>query len=324
MSETTFQKLIDSQKFWQKVQTGATIATSTILGGLIASQASNTSLVPSAVAKVIGGVAALSGYWHGYQVNKEYEQGIATLEDLKELTSREGLFLATADIEDITDVSTWTNIAMIDENNIDTSTGHTIEGTNAKKISNPFTLQAIVKLDYDQNNNMSYIIVGKEIQESDSQLMSRFIESESGVKVYSNEIIEDIPIIRLTAGNIYTKISEKYGYHADGQAFLVKALALKLSDETMEAYVAEKLETFSTSFMSFYSYATQKNNEKARLETEYKHLQSISKDYTDRLQEIKPMQRDTGEDSNNSSILDHHDSTSDINLAGDHYPEEIC
>ena len=31
MSETTFQKLIDSQKFWQKVQTGATIATSTIL-----------------------------------------------------------------------------------------------------------------------------------------------------------------------------------------------------------------------------------------------------------------------------------------------------
>ena len=245
MSDTTFQKLIDSQKFWQKVQTGATVATSTILGALIASQASHTALVPNSIAKVIGGVATLSAYWHGYWSNRDYETRISTLEELKNLTSKEGLFLATADIEDITDVSTWTNIAIINENNIDSSTGHTIEGANAKKIPNPFTLQAIVKLDYDHNNNMSYVIVGKEIQESDSQLMSRFIESESGVKVYSNEIIEDIPIIRLTAGNIYTQISEKYGYHADGQAFLVKALALKLSDETIDAYVEEKLKTFN-------------------------------------------------------------------------------
>ena len=246
MSDITFQKLIDSQKFWQKVQTGATVATSTILGGIIASQASHTALVPNTIAKIIGGVATLSGYWQGYWSNKEYDKIISTLEELKNLTSKEGLFLATADIEDITDVSTWTNIAIIDENNIDTSTGHTIEGTNAKKISNPFTLQAIVKLNYDHNSNMSYVIVGKEIQESDSQLMSRFIESESGVKVYSNEIIEDIPIIRLTSGDIYKRVSEKYGYHADGQAFLVKALALKLSDETMDAYVEDKLKTFNT------------------------------------------------------------------------------
>ena len=33
---------------------------------LIASQASHTALVPNSIAKVIGGVATLSGYWHGY------------------------------------------------------------------------------------------------------------------------------------------------------------------------------------------------------------------------------------------------------------------
>jgi len=49
------------------------------------------------------------------------------------LTDKEGMFLATADIEDIGDVSTWTNIAIIDRNNIDISTGHVIEGSHAKK-----------------------------------------------------------------------------------------------------------------------------------------------------------------------------------------------
>ena len=38
-SETTFQKLINKQKFWQKVETNATILTSTVAGGIIASQA---------------------------------------------------------------------------------------------------------------------------------------------------------------------------------------------------------------------------------------------------------------------------------------------
>ena len=75
--------------------------------------------------------------------------------------------------------------------------------------------------------------------------------------------------------------------------------------------------------MSLYSYATQRSNEKARLETEYKHLQSISKDYAARLQEIKPMERGGEEYDNNSSILDN-DSHVDIDLAGSHYTEEIC
>lgn len=38
-SGTTFQKLINKQKFWQKVETNATVLTSTVAGGIIASQA---------------------------------------------------------------------------------------------------------------------------------------------------------------------------------------------------------------------------------------------------------------------------------------------
>ena len=91
----------------------------------------------------------------------------------------------------------------------------------------------------------------------------------------------------------------------------------------IDVYVEEKLKTFNTSFMSLYSYSTQRSIEKARLETEYKHLQSISKDYAARLQEIKPMERGGEEYDNNSSILDN-DSHVDIDLAGSHYTEEIC
>lgn len=57
---TTFQKLINKQKFWQKVETNATVLTSTVAGGIIASQVSNTALIPSFVGKAIGGVATLS------------------------------------------------------------------------------------------------------------------------------------------------------------------------------------------------------------------------------------------------------------------------
>lgn len=145
-SGTTFQKLINKQKFWQKVETNATVLTSTVVGGVIASQAYNTAIIPSVVGKAIGGVATLGGYWYGYKIKKSYDKEIEVLENLKALTDKEGMFLATADIEDINDVSTWTNIAIIDRNNIDIITGHVIEGSNAKKITNPFTLQAIVKV----------------------------------------------------------------------------------------------------------------------------------------------------------------------------------
>jgi hypothetical protein len=108
-----------------------------VVGRVIASQAYNTALIPSVVGKAIGGVATLSGYWYGYKIKKSYDKKIEVLENLKASTDKEGMFLATADIEDINDVSTWTNIAIIDRNNIDISTGHVIEGRNAKKITNP-------------------------------------------------------------------------------------------------------------------------------------------------------------------------------------------
>lgn len=227
------------------------------------------------------------------------------------------MFLATADMEDIRDVSTWTNIAIIDRNNIDISTGHVIEGSNAKKITNPFTLQAIVKTQYDQNDNMSYTIVGREIQETDTQLMSRFVETEEGLKVYSNEIIEDVPVVYLTDGDIYRQVLKEYGYHQDGQAFLVKALALKLSGQSVDGYVKEKLANFKTTRWSFKSYDAQTKEEVARLEDEYNELQAIAKDYKDRLNAIEPMDR---------SELDIDGSfeanSEDIAIAGDHANHE--
>lgn len=102
--------------------------------------------LPSVVGKAIGGVATLSGYWYGYKIKKSYDKEIEVLENLKALTDKEGMFLATADIEDISDVSTWTNIAIIDRNNIDISTGHVIEGSHAKKNN-----QSIYFASYCQN-----------------------------------------------------------------------------------------------------------------------------------------------------------------------------
>ncbi len=256
-SGTTFQKLINKQKFWQKVETNATVLTSIVAGGIFASQASNTALIPSFVGKVIGGVATISGYFYGYKIKKSYDKEIETLENLKALTNKEGMFLATADIEDVSDVSTWTNIAIIDRNNIDISTGHIIDGSNARKITNPFTLQAIVKVQYDNNEDMSYTIIGREIKETDAQLMSRFVEIEEGLKVYSNEIIEDVLLVYLTDGDIYRQVLKEYGYHQDGQAFLVKTLALKLSGQSVEGYVKEKLTNFKTTRWSFKSFDAQ-------------------------------------------------------------------
>lgn len=74
-------------------------------------------------------------------------------------------------------------------------------------------MQAIVKTQYDQNDNMSYTIVGREIQETDTQLISRFVETEDGLKVYSNEIIEDVPVVYLTDGDIYRQVLKEYGNH---------------------------------------------------------------------------------------------------------------
>jgi len=164
---------------------------------------------------------------------------------------------------------------------------------------------------------MSYTIIGQEIQETDKQLISRFVETEEGLKVYSNELIEDVPLVYLTSGDIYRQVLQEYGNHQDGQALLVKALALKLSNQSAEEYVQEKLENFKTSFWSLKSYQVQTEEEVARLEGEYNELQAIAKDYKDRLNAIEPMDR---------SELDIDGSfeanSEDIAIAGDHANHE--
>ncbi len=175
-------------------------------------------------------------------------------------------------------------------------------------------MQAIIKTQYDKNDNMSYTIVGKEIQETDTQLMSRFVETEEGLKVYSNEIIEDVPVVYLTDGDIYRQVLKEYGHHHDGQAFLVKALALKLSGQNVDGYVKEKLANFKTTKWSFKSYDTQTKEEVARLENEYSKLQAIAADYKDRLKAIKPMDRSEVDIDNGSFEV----ALEEVTIAGDH------
>jgi hypothetical protein len=145
------------------------------------------------------------------------------------------------------------------------------------------------------------------------------VETEEGLKVYSNELIEDVSLVYLTSGDIYRQVLQEYGNHQDGQALLVKALALKLSNQSAEEYVQEKLENFKTSFWSLKSYQVQTEEEVARLEGEYNELQAIAKDYKDRLKAIEPMDR---------SELDiggsFEDNTDDVAIAGDHgNPEDL-
>jgi hypothetical protein len=93
----------------------------------------------------------------------------------------------------------------------------------------------------------------------------------------------------------------------------VKALALKLSDQSVDGYVEEKLANFKTTRWSFKSYETQKEEEVLRLEEEYNELQAIAKDYKDRLKAIEPMDR---------SELDiggsFEDNIDDVAIGGDH------
>ena len=52
-SGITFQKLINKQKFWQKVEANATVLTSTVAGRVIVSQAYNTALIPIAIINAV-------------------------------------------------------------------------------------------------------------------------------------------------------------------------------------------------------------------------------------------------------------------------------
>lgn len=166
---------------------------------------------------------------------------------------------------------------------------------------------------------MFYTIIAQEIQETDKQLISRFVETEEGLKVYSNELIEDVPLVYLTREDIYRQVLQEYGNHQDGQALLVKALALKLSDQSVDGYVEEKLANFKTTRWSFKSYETQKEEEVLRLEGEYNELQAIAKDYKDRLKAIEPMDR---------SELDiggsFEDNTNDVAIGGVMVTTKVC
>lgn len=264
-SHTTFQNLINNNKYWQNVETKAINLGSTILGGMIALQSGT-------ISKIVGGTVTLGGYIWGYKTHKSFQEQINELQANKDLTDKKDVYFAQSDLDD------FVNASMIDKWNVDIFTKKAFDGKNAEKISNSLNLEALVIENKANNGEVSYKIVGWQAEQSLIQLMCEKI----GSNTYSDQIAANTPIIHLSEGEIRNLLNEKFGKNSTTNKFnLSEALKVRMLEnhDLQYNYVTEQLKNFKPSFWSVNSYEQQIKNEKARLEDEYNVFQSIAAEY---------------------------------------------
>lgn len=176
----TAQDLINTQNFYKGIaQTSASIIAS-------GATAAGLYFIGAPLSAILAGGAVLqNGTIAHYATGRFFTKKIDQLADIRNKFDQKNSYFAAADLED-----DWTNIAITNKNGIDIKTKKMIEGEGKKLISNPFTLQALLKEVVYDHDHTGYEIVGTQIQETDAQLMNR-MDDGSGIRVFTNEIGED-------------------------------------------------------------------------------------------------------------------------------------
>lgn len=185
----TAQDLINAQNFYKGIaQTSASIFAS-------GASAAGLYFIGSPLSAIFAGGAILqNGAIAHYATGRFFNKKIDQLTDIRNKFDQKNKYFATADLKNEGSNSSisedWTNIAITDKDGLEAKTTKVIEGDNKKLISDPFTLQALLKEVTYNHDQSGYEVVGTQIQESLSQLMNR-IDDSSGIRVYTNETAED-------------------------------------------------------------------------------------------------------------------------------------
>ncbi len=196
------------------------------------------------------------------QLTNYYDAQIKSINKVGSINNLENRYIASAECED------YINTAIVDNNGYEKN-GYFIKGTSPTKISNPFTLHALLKIQMNDQNQQVYIPNGQyKMVSSYEQLMQKM---EHGV--YTNKTVEDTPIAPLTSETIFAQLSQKYTSEK-----LYQALALEQKDISEQCYVVGKMENQKATISSWI-FGVDKKAQQENYKKEYNDLMNIAKEH---------------------------------------------
>jgi len=254
----TAHEMVKSYEFKKGIAlTAANIVGASVAGALLISPGTTF------MKFLAGGTTAVATFGTKASISSHFDSKIQNIKEAGKTLDLHDHYIALADIGD------WVNMGIVDEDGIEKETGKLIQGLAPKKISNSFTYHALVKSEIDDSGNQVYVGTSQyKMHSSASQLMQK----RNG-NVYTNEIIEDTPIITPSSFDIFQRLVKKHG--ADK---VNKALAVDKGKESEQCYVTKYLEDYKPGW-----FGITKDKKGTELSKEYVMLKAIGQEYHDLL-----------------------------------------